>query len=304
MKQVVSVSLGSSKRDHQVEVELLGEKFSVGRKGTDGDIDGAITVLRELDGKVDAIGLGGVDLYLSDGVTKYVIQDALRLRQAVKETPVVDGSGLKNTLEREVVKYLYNESGLLRPGQKVLMVCGTDRFGMAETLAREVGCNTIFGDLMFTMGMSYPIQSIEELQELARKLLPEMSKMPIATLYPTGKKQDESSDKVAKFRAYFDGAEVIAGDFHFIRRFAPPELPDKLILTNSTTSEDVEWLRRRGVRYLVTTTPDLNGRTFGTNVIEAMFLVLLGKRWEEIIPDDYLGLIKRLNLKPTIKELY
>lgn len=39
MKKVVSVSLGSSKRDHSVEVNFLGEKFEVSRRGTDGDID-------------------------------------------------------------------------------------------------------------------------------------------------------------------------------------------------------------------------------------------------------------------------
>lgn len=34
MKQVVSVSLGSSKRDHKVEAEFLGEKFVIERIGT------------------------------------------------------------------------------------------------------------------------------------------------------------------------------------------------------------------------------------------------------------------------------
>lgn len=37
MKHVVSVSLGSSTRDHRVETEFLGEKFSIERIGMDGD---------------------------------------------------------------------------------------------------------------------------------------------------------------------------------------------------------------------------------------------------------------------------
>ena len=69
MKRVVSVSIGSSSRDHEVNVSLLGEEFNVSRRGTDGDLDKACALLRELAGKVDAIGLGGLDIYLRCGRT-------------------------------------------------------------------------------------------------------------------------------------------------------------------------------------------------------------------------------------------
>ena len=55
MKKVVSVSLGSSTRDHQATVKLLGEDFDISRVGTDGKLDEAIKKVQELDGKVDAI---------------------------------------------------------------------------------------------------------------------------------------------------------------------------------------------------------------------------------------------------------
>jgi hypothetical protein len=60
-------------------------------------------------------------------------------------------------------------------------------------------------------------------------------------------------------------------------------------LTNTLTARDVEELRARGVARLVSTTPDFGGRSFGTNVIEAALLALLGKRWEDVTPDDYAG---------------
>jgi hypothetical protein len=96
-KRVVSVSLGSSRRDSVAEVEVLGEKVVLERRGTDGDFQGAICLIRELDGKVDAIGLGGIDLYLVAGGRRYAIRDAQKLKEAAKKTPVVDGSGLKHT---------------------------------------------------------------------------------------------------------------------------------------------------------------------------------------------------------------
>ena len=92
MKKIVSVSLGSSTRDHRVETEWLGETFDIRRIGFDGSIERAIAALRELDGKVDAIGLGGIDVYLYAGSKRFAMRDGLRMLEAVKITPVVDGS--------------------------------------------------------------------------------------------------------------------------------------------------------------------------------------------------------------------
>ncbi len=42
MKKVVSVSLGSSTRNHKVQAELLGEQFEISRVGVDGDVGKAV----------------------------------------------------------------------------------------------------------------------------------------------------------------------------------------------------------------------------------------------------------------------
>jgi hypothetical protein len=303
MKKVVSVSLGSSKRDHKVIANMAGEEFEISRTGTDGDFDRALSMIGELDGKVDAIGLGGIDVYLYAGQTRYVVQDGLKLMQAAKKTPVVDGSGLKNTLEREVVYFLHQSTGLLPKGCKVLMVSAVDRFGMAEALT-EIGCDVSFGDLIFSAGIPYMIKSVTELAETARKILPEMVKMPFHMLYPTGKKQDtQDVDKVRKFGHYYHEAEVIAGDYHLVRRYMPEGLQGQLVITNTTTREDVLFLKQQGVGRLVTTTPEMNGRSFGTNVMEAVMLVLLGKAWDDIMPQEYLSLIDRLDMRPKVLDL-
>ena len=144
MKRVVSVSIGSSTRDHSVNTELLGIPFEISRRGTDGDLRKAKEVLKELDGKVDAIGLGGLDVYLYSKTKRYALRDGLKLLQLVEHTPVVDGSGLKNTLEREVIKMLANDERIPLKGKKVLMVCALDRFGMAGAL-EEAGAKVTYG---------------------------------------------------------------------------------------------------------------------------------------------------------------
>ncbi|MGQ5711510.1 quinate 5-dehydrogenase [Desulforudis sp. DRI-14] len=303
LRKVVSVSLGSSKRNKTVQAELLGQQFEISRIGTDGDFGKALATLRELDGKVDAIGLGGIDVFLYVGEREYAIRDGLRLMRAVKKTPVVDGSGLKWTLEREVVHHLARETDILPPATRVLMVSATDRFGMAQAFI-DVGCETVFGDLIFVLGVPFRIRTIRQLSILARLLLPFISKLPFRLLYPTGKKQDIQDEKKArKFAPFFEGMDVIAGDWHLVRKYLPLDLKGKIIITNTTTKADVDLLRERGAGYLVTTTPEFDGRSFGTNVLEGVFVALIGKPWREIPREEYMALLKKLNFKPRIVRL-
>ncbi len=303
MKRVVSVSLGSSGRDHKVNIELLGEELEISRIGTDGDFNRALQLLGELDGQVDAIGLGGIDVYLFVKQKRYAIQDGLKLLGAVKTTPAVDGSGLKNTLERKVVNMLARETDLLKKGARVMMVSSVDRFGMAEALAEE-GCDMTFGDLVFTAGIPYAIKTVEELEEIANKLLPEITKMPFHLIYPTGKKQETQDEaKVKKFTHYYHDADIIAGDFHLIRRFMPAGMNGQTIITNTTTSSDILFLQEKGVGTLVTTTPEYGGRSFGTNVMEAALIAILGKAPEQVTAQDYLDLLHRLDFRPRILKL-
>ena len=143
MKRVVSLSLGSSKRDKTVTATLFGETFEITRIGTDGDEQTFLRKLAGLDGTVDAIGFGGMDRYVWSAGERYEFAAARRLLAPARITPVLDGSGLKNTLEREAVRWLA-EQGIVDFAQSnTLMVCGVDRFGMSESLVEEGG--PVFG---------------------------------------------------------------------------------------------------------------------------------------------------------------
>lgn len=300
MKRVVSVSLGSSTRDHKAQIDFLGEPFSIERIGMDGSLDRAIAKIKELDGNVDAIGLGGIDVYLYAGSDRYALRDGLRLVAAATRTPVVDGSGLKNTLERQAVGFLQKDLGIDLRGVKVLMVSALDRFGMAQALV-EAGADVLFGDFIFALDLDKPVRGLAEFETLAKRYLPDACKLPFQFFYPTGKKQERPPQP--KYPQYYEEAAIIAGDFHFMRAFMPDRLDGKLILTNTVTARDVDDLAARGVKTLVTSTPDFGGRSFGTNVVEAALVAFLGKRPEEISADDYKNAIARLNLRPRKIEL-
>ena len=296
MKRIVSVSLGSPSRDHRATIDLLGERFDIERIGMDGSISRAETTLRELDGTVDALGLGGIDVYLYAGGTRYALRDGLRLMRAVERTPVVDGSGLKNTLERAAIGYLRDVLGVPLAGTHVLMVSALDRFGMAQALV-EAGADVLFGDFIFALDLDKPVRGLAEFEALAARYLPDACKLPFQFFYPTGKKQDRAPQP--KYPEYYARADIIAGDFHFMRQFMPDRLDGKIVLTNTVTQRDVAELRERGVARLVTTTPDFDGRSFGTNVLEAALVALLDR--EDVDPArDYPPLLARLDLRPRV----
>ncbi len=298
-REVVSVSIGSSNRNHEVDVDLLGQSFKIRRVGTDGDVEAALRMLKQLDGKVDAFGLGGICFCLvGPGGRESKIRSAKPFRKAVNKTPLLDGTGLKNTLERNAVFYMRDVEGFDFVDKKVLMISGVDRFGLAEALS-DAGCRMVFGDLIFGLKIPVAVRSMRQFRILARVMLPVATKLPFKILYPTGAEQNKTSPE--KFAKYFNEAEIVAGDYLYIKKYMPADMTGKVIITNTVTASDVDEMRNRGVSLLVTTTPEFNGRSFGTNVMEATCVALMDKDQDRVTPEDYYDILKQLGFKPRIE---
>ena len=299
MKHVISVSLGAKSGDFAREIELAGQMVRLAREGVDGDMNRAKARIEELDGKVDALGLGGIDIYLYVAGEQFIIGDGQRLAACAKITPIVDGSGLKNTLERRVVSELASQ-GRIGPGTRVLVVSALDRFGMAEALI-EVGCDCIFGDLIFNIGLDFPLTKLSEIEELARKYRSRLLTAPFSMLYPTGAAQD-SKQANPKYAKYYEAADVIAGDGHLILRHLPDKIAGKGIVTNTTRQKSIERLREAGAAWVVTTTPELDGVSGGTNLMEAVLVSLIEKPLNEITAADYDRWIELLSWRGSVHD--
>lgn len=298
MKRAVSVSIGSSKRDKAVVVELLGERVSIERIGTDGDMDKAASLFKELDGKVDALGVGGADLGLMVDDKWYPLYSVEPMIRDVNHTPVVDGAGLKNTLENQLGPFIDAEIGGYIQEKTAFITMGADRWGMTTSFL-DSGYDCVFGDIMFGLGFPLPIRSRKSLKRLAAVLLPVLGRLPFEWLYPTGEKQEQ---RVPKFEKYYAWAAVIAGDCHYIKRHMPDRLDGKIIATNTTTASDIELFTQAGVKYLVTSTPVLEGRSFGTNMMEAALVAVSGKG-RPLTNPELNELLDQLGFKPQIQIL-
>jgi hypothetical protein len=299
LKKVLSVSLGSSTRDHTVEAEFLGEHFWLSRQGADGDFEKYLQMYRENDGKVDAFGVGGAEFYLQVNGRRYYLREIRRVREAIKVSKVGDGNGLKHILEPLAVQAL-RDHGIELRGKKALVTTAVDRYGLAKALV-DAGCDVTFGDFMFTLDVPIPLHSLRSIHVLAAILLPIFTQLPFSWVYPVGEKQEREPSK--KYSRFYEEADIIAGDFLQVWSHLPDDLSGKIIITNTTTAHDVEELQKRNLHILVTATPRLAGRSFGTNVIEAACRCLIDKPDDQITGEDFVHLIERIPLKPQLHVL-
>jgi hypothetical protein len=294
MKRAVSISLGSSKRDKSVIIRFNGEEILVERIGMDGNIDRAHQMYLDLDGKVDAFGVGGVDLYLRLDKREYPLRAALKLVEGVKSTPLVDGRGLKHTLERRVFELAQNDLEEIPHFEQGFVPVAIDRIGLAQAVA-EVTDRIVLGDLMVALGVPLPIYGIQAFKRVARFMLPMVSWFPMSMIFYGS----DGAEQEPKYTKYFEASDLLAGDFLFMRKYMPLDISGKTIITNTTTDDNIELLRQRGARMVITTTPRYEGRSFGTNMLEAALTAYAGKG--RPLSDAELNmLIDELKLKPTV----
>lgn len=264
-------------------------------------MDKAVSRIEELDGQVAAFGLGGIDLFLHAAGRDYHFRDAQRFARAARKTPIVDGSGLKGAVEADVVRFMAQDLGLSLAGKRVLLTSAVDRWGMAEGFY-AAGCRMTCGDMLYALGVPVMLRKKQTLEAFVHVLAPVATKLPFSWLYPSEADHTTEIDSDSRHAALYRDADIIAGDFKYVQKWMPEDMQGRWVVTNTTTAQDVEFLRDRGVELLVTSTPRLNGRSFGTNVIEATMVALEGAS-SPLQPGRYMGLLKSSGFTPDVQWL-
>ncbi|MGQ9826910.1 MAG: serine carboxypeptidase [Roseiflexus sp.] len=279
MKRIVSISLGSAQRDYRFVTTVLGQPIEVRRIGTNGDTALAASLVRDFDGKVDAIGLGGLTPVFHVGAARYPHHEAISIARQARRTPVVAGNLVKQTLDRWCVQQANQAQRGMFNYRRILVTGGIDRYALAQALA-QYDAELRFADPVVHSGFPFlPLpRTIAQLDLYAATTLPIAALLPYRVLHPVAL-GNEGHD--ARAEKHFAWADVIAGDFAYIRRFAPRDLKNKVIVTDDPSREEIEDLRARGARALVTLSPRLESaepgdRSFvSADVLEAIVVAIL-----------------------------
>jgi hypothetical protein len=83
----------------------------------------------------------------------------------------------------------------------------------------------------------------------------------------------------------------------------PEDLAGKTILTQTITKDDREALHRRGAQRLITAAPEMEGRSFATNVLEGIVVALSGTRTDRMQPRQIIDWLLRAGVRPRVETL-
>ncbi len=315
MKQVISISLGSSANNYEFQSTFLGQKFKIRRIGTNGDYDKAIDLLIQLDAETDAFGLGSVKLPvprktgrligMASNLLNQVRDDSGRiakLRSRLK-TPVTTGDHLIKVAHEWAIRSLQFEYTGYFNNSRVLFLSGINNLHMASVMS-EFTENLTFADPVIDSGISRFIHSFKDLELYAKGIHDILKWVPSKRLSDSAIPLKRWNQHI--IRKAMQKAHIIVVPYHnfysYIGDCTPEELGGKTIITTTAYDDRIEFLKNQGVDVIIDTTPKLLKRVVGVNVQEALVIAALGKKEHQITDEEMLELMteSETGLRPRL----
>ncbi|HTP10937.1 MAG TPA: serine carboxypeptidase [Anaerolineae bacterium] len=299
MKKILVLHLGDD--DEITTVTFLQQSIEIRRLGTSGDPDRAGACIAEYDGKVDAIALEGFAAQLRLGTETRVHEVGAALKSATAHTPIVDGGGVRDGLERWAVMLADRAQPGIFAEKIVLLTPGLNHAGLIDELNKH-SRNIRYADpFVFFNLPNFPlVGSRQTLGRAASLTLDRLYDAPFRRLHPLA-----GTPHAHRPESPFHSADILAGDIGAIRRYAPALLERKTIVVEYATAEDLEDLQERGVSIVVTLMPALDGKgelgRWSAATIEAIFAALRPNPIVPLSEDVYLDLMANIDWTPCIR---
>jgi predicted amino acid dehydrogenase len=302
MKQVLVIHINEG--SETTKVSFLGEEIQIRRVGCHGDIERARSLITENDGQVDAIALEGMPAQLKLGGARRTHEVGAKLLKAAEKTPVVDGTGLRGSLERWAILLADRAQPGIFSEKRILMVPGLNHNGLAQVLTQHSEAVRYADPLIFFGLPDLPgVGSQQTLDQAANPTLDQLKDAPFRRLTPQAGKPGtpRSADP-------FKWADLLAGDMGAIRRYAPNDLKRKTIVVESANQADLDDLRQRGVSIVVTLMPSLENPRGGLGrwsaaTIEAVLAALRSNTDLPLNENTYMDMVADLEWTPSVSYL-
>jgi predicted amino acid dehydrogenase len=295
MKKIVTVSLGSSKKDFEFTTEFLGQEFSIHRMGADESVTKAWELMRRQQAHADAIGLSEISDHINVGMRTLINKETRRLTSVVTRVPVTTGATLRRLLQVRAVRYVQKELGRYFDNNLVLFLSGMRNYDIAVALS-DYTRNLSFADALLQTGAPVLLTSLDQLELFAKGSELVLNGRPgqlLESAFP-GFKNQQLSGAVAK-------SHVVVGTFGEIKAVGTPaNLEGKTLITSAIDDERMAFFKKCKVNLVVDVSPKLFERVVGINVIEAMILATLEKSPEEVSDDDFNEILDELQIKPRL----
>lgn len=295
MKNVVTVTLGSSKQDFEFQTEFLGQQFTVRRMGADMDTGKAWELMRRQQASADAIGLGEISDHLQVGLRTIENKETRRLLNVVTRVPVTTGATLRRLLQVRALRYVQHTLGNYFNNNIVLFLNGMRNYDLAVTMS-DYTKNLNFADALFQTGAPTMLTSLEQLELFAKG-----SKLILGGTPGQFLESSLSSLKKKRVAQVAASSHVIVGTFAEFKAIASNGcLEGKTLITSAVNQERMDFFKAQKVNLVVDVSPKLFDKVVGINALEAMILAALGKPPEDVSDDDFEEIINELDIQPRL----
>jgi len=295
MRTAVGISLGSGEHNFEFETDFLDERLKVWRLGTDASTTKTVKLLKAWERHADAIGIAVVKDQYALPSRRDIDKDVTQLTDVVTRVPVTTGTRLADILQEWAVRHVQNTLGSYFTNANVLFFSGMSNLKLAQTVS-EYTQNVSFADPLLQLGIPKLLTSMDALR-----------------LYSAGAHRVldwvlpgvMSSDPVKEWNRFLlrkaiHGAAVVVAPVHDLDDFDREDLAGKTIVTSTVSDERLARLADKGVAMVVDGSPFLFDHVIAPSLLDAMIIAATGKRPGELLEDDYLEILTRLEVEPRV----
>ncbi len=295
MKTAVGISLGSGEHNFDFEVDFLGQRLKVWRLGTDASTTKTVKLLKAWERHADAIGIAVAKDRYTLPSRRPVHEEVARLTAAVTRVPVTTGARLADILQEWAVRHVQNALGSFFTNANVLFFSGTSNLKLAQTM-HEYTQNVSFADPLLQLGIPKLLTSLDAL-----RLYSAGAHRVLDWVLP-GVLSSDLAKEWNRFmlRKAVHGATVVVAPVQDFDNLDREDLDGKTVVTSTVSDERLARLGAKGVAMVVDGSPFLFGHVIPPCLLDAMIIAATGKRPGEILEDDYLEILTRLDAEPRI----
>lgn len=295
---VVNVSLASSERDYDAEVEFLDHTFRLIRLGTDGDVDAAVRLMRDWDDQAAAIAVTGIREARAAGLYDGELEAVEQVMAAADRATVADGHALRDVLQEWAIRHFQSdEPGFFNNARTVVL--GGLNHARTTRILREYTDNIEFADPLLRLDLPARIDA-----NPALGLAANIGIWPLHQL-PTGIKSRIKAPgqqlSMAMARKAARDCDVVVATYDELIGFGLEDLAGKTLVTAAISDDRLAELAGRGVDIVLDSTPQpFEDVTVSAAMLEAMMLALVGGSAADLTNDDLLDIIVSAGLEPRV----
>lgn len=292
---IVNVSLAGPELDYDKQATFLGQTFRLVRRGTGGDVDQAVAVVKRWRDRASAFAFSGVREARAVGTFDGDEDDALaRIRTACADVPFTDGQALTDVLQEWAIRGVNTSLPGFFSNARTLVLGSGNHARTAAVLAE------------FTDNVDYldPLARLEPAALAAAAavlgLAGEVASLPMRLI--PGRLRERLTQPAEWVGHALAGhrtrdCDIIVASYDELTGFDLEQLAGTTLISSAISPERLADLGSRGVDRVIDTTPQpFKHVTVVAAVLEAMMVVRNGGR--TLSNDAILAAIQEAGLEP------